>query len=116
MSLEAAQERHKTIGRNDACTCGSGKKYKKCHQVEDDQLINAELRRLVDLKKADAAALAEAEAAEGKASGGKSAPSGKPTGQAHPPGERRGGGKVARGGASKSKGDKAQSLPRRGAV
>ena len=23
-------------GRNDACWCGSGKKYKKCHLPEDD--------------------------------------------------------------------------------
>jgi preprotein translocase subunit SecA len=22
------------VGRNDACPCGSGKKYKKCHGVE----------------------------------------------------------------------------------
>jgi len=26
-------------GRNDACWCGSGKKYKKCHLGEDDQKI-----------------------------------------------------------------------------
>ncbi|MCH4082971.1 MAG: methionyl aminopeptidase [Coriobacteriaceae bacterium] len=25
-------------GRNDACWCGSGKKYKKCHAAEDDRL------------------------------------------------------------------------------
>ncbi|WP_291316233.1 SEC-C metal-binding domain-containing protein [Desulfuromonas sp.] len=23
------------LGRNDPCWCGSGKKYKKCHSVED---------------------------------------------------------------------------------
>jgi hypothetical protein len=26
-------------GRNDACWCGSGKKYKKCHLPEDDQKV-----------------------------------------------------------------------------
>jgi preprotein translocase subunit SecA len=24
-------DEHDTIGRNDPCWCGSGKKYKKCH-------------------------------------------------------------------------------------
>jgi hypothetical protein len=24
-------------GRNDACWCGSGKKYKKCHLTEDEK-------------------------------------------------------------------------------
>ncbi|MFR9100015.1 MAG: SEC-C metal-binding domain-containing protein [Anaerostipes hadrus] len=27
-----------TIGRNDACWCGSGKKYKKCHCHFDEKL------------------------------------------------------------------------------
>ena len=26
------------IGRNDPCWCGSGKKYKKCHEAFDDRL------------------------------------------------------------------------------
>ncbi|MBZ0268570.1 SEC-C domain-containing protein, partial [bacterium] len=25
----------KTVGRNDPCPCGSGKKYKKCHGRND---------------------------------------------------------------------------------
>ena len=25
------------VGRNDPCWCGSGKKYKKCHLVEDEK-------------------------------------------------------------------------------
>lgn len=25
-----------TLGRNDPCRCGSGKKYKKCHLEEDE--------------------------------------------------------------------------------
>ena len=27
------------LSRNDPCWCGSGKKYKQCHQAEDDQLF-----------------------------------------------------------------------------
>ena len=27
-----------TIGRNDACWCGSGKKYKKCHEAFDEKM------------------------------------------------------------------------------
>ena len=26
------------IGRNDPCWCGSGKKYKKCHEEFDDKI------------------------------------------------------------------------------
>ena len=26
------------IGRNDPCWCGSGKKYKKCHEAFDEKL------------------------------------------------------------------------------
>ena len=35
-------------GRNDACWCGSGKKYKKCHAEIDqrlDRLYNEEIGR-----------------------------------------------------------------------
>jgi|PlaIllAssembly_1097288.scaffolds.fasta_scaffold3132588_1 hypothetical protein len=28
-------------GRNDACWCGSGKKYKKCHLSEDEKKADA---------------------------------------------------------------------------
>ncbi|MCK6570088.1 SEC-C domain-containing protein [Myxococcota bacterium] len=34
-----------TVGRNDPCPCGSGKKYKKCHQ-EQDEARGRELRTL----------------------------------------------------------------------
>ena len=30
-SVEGAPERLRSVGRNDPCPCGSGKKYKKCH-------------------------------------------------------------------------------------
>lgn len=25
------------VGRNDVCWCGSGRKYKKCHLIEDEK-------------------------------------------------------------------------------
>ena len=28
----------KKIGRNDSCWCGSGKKYKNCHEAMDEKL------------------------------------------------------------------------------
>lgn len=31
-----------TLGRNDRCWCGSGKKYKACHQAEDDRQRSAQ--------------------------------------------------------------------------
>jgi len=34
--VEAARARLAATGRNDACPCGSGKKYKKCHLVGDE--------------------------------------------------------------------------------
>jgi hypothetical protein len=30
------------LGRNDPCHCGSGKKYKQCHLVEDEAKARAE--------------------------------------------------------------------------
>lgn len=35
--------RLKHTGRNDACPCGSGKKYKKCHLEEDEASERVEL-------------------------------------------------------------------------
>ena len=31
----------KKLGRNDLCWCGSGKKYKHCHEVFDEKLMEA---------------------------------------------------------------------------
>lgn len=113
MSLEAVRERHKAIGRNDTCTCGSGKKYKKCHLAADDEAINAELTRLKAVADAEAAAKAEAEE-EGQATsaraGSKRKSQGMSTSAAR---ENKSAGQAS---ARKSKGDKSQSLPRRGAV
>lgn len=30
-SLPERSVQHRTVGRNDPCSCGSGKKFKKCH-------------------------------------------------------------------------------------
>jgi uncharacterized protein YecA (UPF0149 family) len=30
------------LNRNDKCWCGSGKKYKSCHQAEDDRKRSAQ--------------------------------------------------------------------------
>jgi hypothetical protein len=110
MSLEAAQERHRTAGRNDACPCGSGKKYKKCHQAEDDALIGAELRRLEAeaIAKAAAEAAAEAESEEGTDGDAKARPK-----TAQRPGGNSGGGGVSQRQGSSAR---AQNLPRRRAV
>ena len=35
----SAEARLQTSGRNDPCGCGSGKKYKKCHLLSDEQLM-----------------------------------------------------------------------------
>jgi hypothetical protein len=69
------------LGRNDPCHCGSGKKYKKCHEAADAAKESAELSAAH--AKAEAARLAaEAEAAEnpetaaeGKKAGSRSAAS-----------------------------------------
>jgi SEC-C motif len=115
MSLELAQERYKSTGRNDACPCGSEKKYKKCHHSEDSAMVSAELTRLADKGKADAEAKAaeeaEQEESEGKKGTGKAGA--KKTGAAAAGRNGNAGGK----GGSRSGQTKAtQSLPRRGAV
>jgi hypothetical protein len=51
------------LGRNDPCHCGSGKKYKKCHEAADDAKEAAELAALKAKADAEKAA-ADAEAAE----------------------------------------------------
>ena len=49
-------------GRNDPCHCGSGKKYKKCHETADAAKDSAELAAL-QAKAEEARAAEEAEAA-----------------------------------------------------
>jgi hypothetical protein len=44
-----------TIGRNDPCHCGSGKKYKKCH-LEKDEVTDRKAREKAALNAAKVAA------------------------------------------------------------
>jgi preprotein translocase subunit SecA len=37
-------KKERTLGRNDPCWCGSGKKYKKCHWAEDQAKVNPSKR------------------------------------------------------------------------
>jgi hypothetical protein len=39
-------QRLKTLGRNDACGCGSGKKYKKCHLEADEKAQSGDLAKI----------------------------------------------------------------------
>ena len=54
------QIRLKTLGRNDDCTCGSKKKYKKCHLPKDQEMDSKALAQV----NAEAKVKAEKEAAE----------------------------------------------------
>ena len=51
------------LGRNDACYCGSGQKYKKCHAAADDATKSAEFAAQAAARTALAVEAAEAEAA-----------------------------------------------------
>jgi hypothetical protein len=113
MSLEAAQQRHGNAGRNDACPCGSGKKYKKCHLPEDDAAIRAELQRLEAEAVAKAAQLA-AEEAEQEAAEGTPAGAGKKASAATKGKKRDAGGATP--GPRQGPNARAKNLPRRGAV
>ncbi len=43
-----------SIGRNDSCPCGSGKKYKKCHGISDlGSVTSPEVSRAAELKACD---------------------------------------------------------------
>jgi hypothetical protein len=37
IALGEGEEPIPELGRNDTCWCGSGKKYKRCHQDADDR-------------------------------------------------------------------------------
>jgi len=36
---EVAQRRIAKVGRNDACPCGSGRKYKDCHESKGEEYL-----------------------------------------------------------------------------
>jgi hypothetical protein len=55
----------KEIGRNDPCHCGSGKKYKNCHLVQDEEAARAARAKAAEAAPAPAPA-AEAEGAPAK--------------------------------------------------
>ena len=38
---ERNENKMKKLGRNDLCWCGSGKKYKHCHEAFDERLMEA---------------------------------------------------------------------------
>jgi hypothetical protein len=49
MKAEDYLDRLKNLGRNDQCPCGSGKKYKKCHLAQDEELQQKELEKMKEL-------------------------------------------------------------------
>jgi hypothetical protein len=111
MTFEERQDRLKA-GRNDPCPCGSGKKYKKCHQSEDEQAVHVELKRREQAAKdAAAAALAAGEDEDGPNAGGKDGGAG---GRAQP-GDR---GRLQSGSGSRDRSlnTTAKNMPRRKAV
>ena len=74
------------LGRNDPCHCGSGKKYKKCHEDADLAKESAELaaaKAKADAEKAAADAEAEADPDDAKATV-KAAARNKPSAAARP--------------------------------
>jgi hypothetical protein len=68
-----------SLGRNDPCHCGSGKKYKQCHLQQDESA-----QREARAQAADAAPAASAEESSGKAAPA----SGMPRGKTHQPWKR----------------------------
>jgi hypothetical protein len=72
MSDAEYQVRLKAAGRNDPCPCGSGRKYKKCHLVQDEAAQHQ------DAAKAQAAA-AEAISEETASAKKKATPGGQAT-------------------------------------
>lgn len=58
-----------TPGRNDPCHCGSGQKYKKCHQAADEAAARTQSLAAQAAAAADRAAEEAAEKAEEEKSG-----------------------------------------------
>jgi hypothetical protein len=73
MSDQDYAKRLKEAGRNDACPCGSGKKYKKCHLQQDEDATRAERAKQTAEVAAKAKALEES-APEAKDEAGKPKP------------------------------------------
>jgi hypothetical protein len=81
-----------TVGRNDPCPCGSGKKYKKCCADKDAAARSAELA--AQAQSAEVAAAAAASAEEPAKGRGKAPSPAGPRPKAPPP---RGGSPIRRG-------------------
>lgn len=52
-SVDYAPRRVLRVGRNDPCPCGSGKKYKHCHEAEGDAFLQ-KLARQQDRERREA--------------------------------------------------------------
>ena len=55
MNEQDFAQRLKNTGRNDQCPCGSGKKYKKCHLLDDD-LVQKKKEAVVEQENAEGSA------------------------------------------------------------
>jgi preprotein translocase subunit SecA len=66
MAATKYEQRLSSTGRNDTCPCGSGKKYKKCHLLKDEESHN---KAVAKAREAAARAAAEQEPEEGKGGG-----------------------------------------------
>jgi uncharacterized protein YecA (UPF0149 family) len=56
MTDQEFEKRLRELGRNDPCSCGSGKKYKKCHLVADEEARSKALAQAAATAKASAEA------------------------------------------------------------
>lgn len=74
-----------SLGRNDPCHCGSGKKYKQCHLAQDEAAERDARAKAVEAAPAPQPAAEEASAKEASA---KAAPSTAPRGKTHQPWKR----------------------------
>jgi preprotein translocase subunit SecA len=63
MAVPKYEQRLSSTGRNDTCPCGSGKKYKKCHLLKDEE---SHSKAVAKAQEAAARAAAEQEPEEGK--------------------------------------------------
>ena len=76
MTAEEYKERLKNTGRNDACPCDSGKKYKKCHLQGDEEKRSKDMAKAA---KEAAVKAAEEEAKEGEEGEDKKGDQGQPS-------------------------------------
>ena len=104
MNADDQIERLKTTGRNDSCPCGSGKKYKKCHLIEDEAARHDQIKKASDERDAVVAADAEKEDDDSETKSDKSQS------------RKSGGAGSQKGGHSQGAQNRPSNIPRRGAV